>query len=160
MTTRIGITGAAGRMGRTLVEAIGQADGLALTAAIERPESTLVGADSGELSGQGKNGVAVVSSLVDVIHNIDVLIDFKRQVDNNPIKNNWNERGSLEGEIIWLNLNGGNGRLKCDEHSNLFFYLNESENSEVLNVGDRVNFSMGKNSKGPKAEKVMKINNT
>ena len=54
MTTRIGITGAAGRMGRTLIEAIGQADAMVLTAAIERPESTLVGADSGELSGQGK----------------------------------------------------------------------------------------------------------
>ena len=97
---------------------------------------------------------------------IDVLIDFKRQVDSNPIKNNWVENKSFEdniyyeGEITWLNHNGGNGRLKCDEHSNLFFYLNESENSEVLNVGDRVNFSMGKNSKGPKAEKVMKINNT
>jgi 4-hydroxy-tetrahydrodipicolinate reductase len=76
MTTRIGITGAAGRMGRTLIEAIGQADGMVLTAAIERPESTLVGADSGELSGQEKNGVAVVSSLADVIGDIDVLIDF------------------------------------------------------------------------------------
>ena len=76
MTTRIGITGAAGRMGRTLIEAIAQADGLVLAAAIEHPESTLVGSDSGELSGQGKNAVAVVSSLLDVIHNIDVLIDF------------------------------------------------------------------------------------
>ena len=63
-------------MGRTLIEAIGQADGMVLTAAIERPESTLVGADSGELSGQEKNGVAVVSSLADVIGDIDVLIDF------------------------------------------------------------------------------------
>jgi 4-hydroxy-tetrahydrodipicolinate reductase len=43
MTTRIGITGAAGRMGRTLVEAIGLAGGdMMLAAAIERPESTLL----------------------------------------------------------------------------------------------------------------------
>lgn len=76
MTTRIGITGAAGRMGRTLVEAIGQADGLVLAAAIERPESTLIGADSGELAGLGKNGIAVVNSLAQVISDIDVLIDF------------------------------------------------------------------------------------
>jgi len=76
MTTRIGITGAAGRMGRTLIEAIGQVEGLALTAAIERPESTLLGADSGELSGIGKNGVVVVGSLATVIDEIDVLIDF------------------------------------------------------------------------------------
>jgi 4-hydroxy-tetrahydrodipicolinate reductase len=76
MTTRIGITGAAGRMGKTLIEAIDLAEGLSLTAAIEHPESSLLGADSGELSGQGKNGIAVVSALADVIGDIDVLIDF------------------------------------------------------------------------------------
>jgi 4-hydroxy-tetrahydrodipicolinate reductase len=76
MTTRIGITGAAGRMGRTLVEAINATEGMTLSAAIERPASTLLGADSGELSGQGKNGVRVVSDLATVIGDIDVLIDF------------------------------------------------------------------------------------
>jgi 4-hydroxy-tetrahydrodipicolinate reductase len=76
MTVRIGITGAAGRMGRTLIEAIGQAQGMTLTAAIERPESTLLGADAGELAGQGKNGVTVVDSLAAVVDDIDVLIDF------------------------------------------------------------------------------------
>ena len=47
MTTQIGITGAAGRMGRILVEAIELADdSLQLSAAIERPDSTLLGADA------------------------------------------------------------------------------------------------------------------
>tara|TARA_B110000503_G_scaffold63073_1_gene99741 strand:- start:10707 stop:11510 length:804 start_codon:yes stop_codon:yes gene_type:complete len=76
VTVRIGITGAAGRMGRTLIEAISLAEGLTLTAAIERSESTLLGADSGELAGQGKNGVVVVDALAKVIADIDVLIDF------------------------------------------------------------------------------------
>jgi 4-hydroxy-tetrahydrodipicolinate reductase len=76
MSVRIGITGAAGRMGRTLIEAISQVEGLALTAAIERPESTLLGADAGELCGTGKNGVMLVDSLASVIGAIDVLIDF------------------------------------------------------------------------------------
>ena len=77
MTTRIGITGAAGRMGRTLMEAIALAgDELQLTAALEHPGSSLLGADAGELAGQGRNGVAVVSSLADVVDVIDVLIDF------------------------------------------------------------------------------------
>ena len=76
MSIRIGITGAAGRMGRTLIEAISQVEGLALAAAIERPESTLLGADAGELCGMGKNGVTVVGSLASVISDIDVLIDF------------------------------------------------------------------------------------
>ena len=77
MTTRIGITGAAGRMGRTLIEAIGLAgDELELGGAVEQPQSSLLGADSGELVGQGKNGVPVVGSLAQVIDKIDVLIDF------------------------------------------------------------------------------------
>jgi len=77
MTTRIGITGAAGRMGRTLIEAIDLAGGqLVLAGAVERPESSLLGADSGELAGQGKNGVPVVGALAEVIGDIDVLIDF------------------------------------------------------------------------------------
>ena len=73
----MGITGAAGRMGRTLIEAIALKEGqLTLAAAIEQPGSSLLGADSGELSGQGKNGVTVVGSLAEVIGDIDVLIDF------------------------------------------------------------------------------------
>lgn len=76
MTTRIGITGAAGRMGRTLIEAIDLVEGLSLTAAVENPDNSLVGADSGELAGLGKNGVTVVGDLAAVIAKIDVLIDF------------------------------------------------------------------------------------
>ena len=77
MTIRIGITGAACRMGRTLVEAIALAgDELQLAAAIEQPRSSFLGADSGELSGQGRNGVPVVGSLGEVIDSIDALIDF------------------------------------------------------------------------------------
>jgi len=77
MTTRIGITGAAGRMGRTLIEAISLSDAeLTLAAAIERPESSLIGADAGELAGQGRNGITIAGSLDEVIGDIDVLIDF------------------------------------------------------------------------------------
>lgn len=77
MTTRIGITGAAGRMGRTLIEAIALTEGkLTLNAAIEQPGSSLLGADAGEISGQSKNGVVLVSDLSDVVGDIDVLIDF------------------------------------------------------------------------------------
>jgi 4-hydroxy-tetrahydrodipicolinate reductase len=77
MTIRVGITGAAGRMGKTLIEALELAgDDLQLAAAIERPDSTLLGADAGELAGVGKRGVPVVASLAGVIDDIDVLIDF------------------------------------------------------------------------------------
>lgn len=76
MTVRIGITGAAGRMGRTLIEAIGQTPGLTLAAAVEQPGSSLIGADAGELAGLGKIGVTVSGDLAAVVDAIDVLIDF------------------------------------------------------------------------------------
>lgn len=73
---KIAVTGASGRMGRTLIEAVAVAENTELTAAIERPDSSLVGADSGELAGVGFNGIPVVGSIDDVIDAFDVLIDF------------------------------------------------------------------------------------
>lgn len=68
--------GAAGRMGKTLIEAICQAEGANLTAATVLPDSSLIGADAGEVAGVGKLGVALAGSLVDVVDQFDVLIDF------------------------------------------------------------------------------------
>lgn len=77
MTARIGITGAAGRMGRMLAEVIAQPEmPCQLAAAIERPGSSLIGADMGELLGGDTSGVAVTADLASVIDQIDVLIDF------------------------------------------------------------------------------------
>ncbi|HIZ51189.1 MAG TPA: 4-hydroxy-tetrahydrodipicolinate reductase [Candidatus Pseudomonas excrementavium] len=73
---RIAVIGAAGRMGKTLIEAIQQAEGASLTAAIERPQSSLIGADAGELAGVGKLGVNIVGDLNQVLGDFDVLIDF------------------------------------------------------------------------------------
>lgn len=74
--TRIAVTGAAGRMGKTLIEAVSLNPETTLTAAIERPESSLIGADAGELAGLGKLGVAVVGDIGQVLDQFDVLIDF------------------------------------------------------------------------------------
>ncbi len=74
--TRIAVNGAAGRMGRTLIEAIAANPDTVLSAAIERPDSTLLGADAGELAGIGRNGVRVVGGLEEVVDAFDVLIDF------------------------------------------------------------------------------------
>ena len=74
--TRIAISGAGGRMGRALIQAVAAQEGAVLAAAIERPDSSLIGADSGELAGIGANGIALVGSLETVIDAIDVLIDF------------------------------------------------------------------------------------
>lgn len=74
--TRIAIVGVAGRMGRTLVNAVQQDAGATLAGGIVEPGSSLVGADIGELAGVGKLGVAAVDSLEAIVDDIDVLIDF------------------------------------------------------------------------------------
>ena len=77
MTVRVGITGAAGRMGRMLAEVITQPEmSCELAAAIERPGSSLLGADMGELIGGDASGVVVTSDLASAADKIDVLIDF------------------------------------------------------------------------------------
>jgi len=74
--TRIAIVGAAGRMGRTLVQAVRDAPDAELTVAIERPGSSLIGADAGELAGIGRLGVAVEADLAAATDRFDTLIDF------------------------------------------------------------------------------------
>ena len=74
--TRIAITGAAGRMGKNLLQAVLDADEVELTAAIINPNSSLIGADIGELVGAGKVGVSAVGNLAEVLDDFDVLIDF------------------------------------------------------------------------------------
>ncbi len=76
MPTKIAVTGAAGRMGKMLIEALAASSNAELTAAIERPESSLLGADAGELAGIGANGVAVVGDITEVVDQFEVLIDF------------------------------------------------------------------------------------
>ena len=76
--TRIAVVGAAGRMGKTLIEACHQAEGVELTVATEQPSSSLIGADAGEVAGIGKNGVIIAPSLDQAAQDFDVLIDFTR----------------------------------------------------------------------------------
>lgn len=78
MTLRIGVVGAGGRMGRQLIQAVHNAEGVVLGAAFERTGSSLVGADAGELAGLGAIGVKVTDNLVQGKDNFDVLIDFTR----------------------------------------------------------------------------------
>lgn len=78
--TRIAVTGAAGRMGKMLIQAVSASESAKLTAAIERPESSLIGADAGELAGLGNIGVKIAGNLADVINDFDVLIDFTAPV--------------------------------------------------------------------------------
>ena len=76
---RIGVLGAGGRMGRILIQAVHEA-GYPLAAAVERPESSLIGTDAGELAGVGTLGIKVVGDLQQVLADCDVVIDFTAPV--------------------------------------------------------------------------------
>ena len=74
--SNIAVIGAAGRMGKALIETIAETEGALLSAALDHPDSSLVGADAGELAGIGRNNIQVAASLIEVADDFDVLIDF------------------------------------------------------------------------------------
>jgi 4-hydroxy-tetrahydrodipicolinate reductase len=63
-------------MGKNLVQAVHETDGLSLGAATERPESGLLGRDVGEVAGLGHFEMALVADLAQVVDDFDVVIDF------------------------------------------------------------------------------------
>jgi len=73
---KVAVAGAGGRMGRTLVQAVTDADGLVLSAASEQVGSSLLGTDAGELAGVGRLDVDLRPDLETVVDQFDVLIDF------------------------------------------------------------------------------------
>ena len=75
---RVAVVGAAGRMGRALIEAVDKAEGMLLGAATEQSESSLLGRDAGEVAGLGPCGVRIVGDLSEVVDDFDLVIDFTR----------------------------------------------------------------------------------
>lgn len=73
---RLVVAGAAGRMGRMLVQAIHASEGAVLAGALERPGSSALGLDAGELAGVGACGVLVSDDPLNVLAKADGLIDF------------------------------------------------------------------------------------
>ncbi len=74
---RIAITGASGRMGRTLIEAVSRAEDAVLAAAIEQPDSPWLGKDAGEFVG-APCGVRITDDIEAALAQADCLIDFTR----------------------------------------------------------------------------------
>jgi 4-hydroxy-tetrahydrodipicolinate reductase len=74
--TRIAITGAAGRMGRTIVQASFDLEDVRLCGAVEAPGNPCLGQDAGLLAGVGDIGVAIGDSVQAIGDAFDVLIDF------------------------------------------------------------------------------------
>jgi 4-hydroxy-tetrahydrodipicolinate reductase len=73
---RLIVTGAGGRMGRTLVKAVSEIDGAVLAGALEAKGSAVIGRDCGELAGLGVNGILVTADPEPLLGKADGILDF------------------------------------------------------------------------------------
>ena len=71
---KLAITGVTGRMGRAVVQATTDNPEIQLSAAVQRPGSSALGMDAGELVGVGTLGVPISESLENA--DFDCLVDF------------------------------------------------------------------------------------
>jgi len=74
--SEIVVAGAAGRMGRQLVQAILERNDVSLAGATEHPESELIGQDVGLLVGNKALGVEITPGIAAVNKPFDTIIDF------------------------------------------------------------------------------------
>jgi 4-hydroxy-tetrahydrodipicolinate reductase len=74
---KIAVAGASGRMGRMLIEATLKDEGAVLAAAFDRPGSTVIGKNAGELVGLSSD-VLVTDNVREALAKADCLIDFTR----------------------------------------------------------------------------------
>ena len=74
---RVAIAGAAGRMGRALIEAFGlDSDGSKVTVAKVLSDDPSLGVDSGLLAMGVENRIFTVSDISEYVGDFDVLVDF------------------------------------------------------------------------------------
>jgi 4-hydroxy-tetrahydrodipicolinate reductase len=74
---RLAIAGAAGRMGRTLVEAVLRSKDLTLAAALEAPGHPQLGRDAGDAAG-APSGVKIAADVAGALAAADAIVDFTR----------------------------------------------------------------------------------
>ena len=77
-TLSVAIVGAAGRMGRMLVQTVHAEADISVAAAVERKDDAHVGADAGAVAGIGAIGVTIGDSLDRALAISNVCVDFTR----------------------------------------------------------------------------------
>ncbi len=73
---RVGVCGAAGRMGKAILEVCHATGDVEIGAAIEHSDSPALGTDAGIVAGIGVLNVNIVDNISTVVEDFDVLIDF------------------------------------------------------------------------------------
>lgn len=73
---KLAVVGASGRMGRMLIRAISEMEGVVLAGALERPGTPALGKDAGVLAGLAANGVPILADMTAAFSKADGIIDF------------------------------------------------------------------------------------
>jgi 4-hydroxy-tetrahydrodipicolinate reductase len=76
MDMRLVVAGAAGRMGRALIQAIAEMEGVTLAGALERPGSAQLGQDAGIVAGLPALGVPILDDPLPLLAEAEGLLDF------------------------------------------------------------------------------------
>lgn len=89
----VGIPGAAGRMGKALIQAISEADDLGLAAATEAPGADCLGQDAGTLAGVAPLGATVTADNGALACGCDGVVDFSAPITLDQVAPVCAERG-------------------------------------------------------------------
>jgi len=73
---KIGVVGAAGRMGATLVRMVHETQGCRVAGGIERPGSPAVGKDLGDIAGIGRLDLEIGDNALELFVGLDAVLDF------------------------------------------------------------------------------------
>ncbi|MBI5875169.1 MAG: 4-hydroxy-tetrahydrodipicolinate reductase, partial [Deltaproteobacteria bacterium] len=73
---RIVVTGAAGRMGRNIINVVRETGETELAGAVERSGHPDIGKDAGEAAGSGKIGIKLTDNFEKAVKKADCVIDF------------------------------------------------------------------------------------
>ena len=84
-TIRVAIAGASGRMGRTLIRALSEADEMRLAFALEQPGHAELGKDSGVLAGLPPNGIFLTDDPLAALAACDAVLDFTAPAASVPL---------------------------------------------------------------------------
>jgi 4-hydroxy-tetrahydrodipicolinate reductase len=139
---RLIVAGAGGRMGRTLIKAIVEADGLSLAGAVEAKGSAVIGRDAGELAGLGANGIAVAVDPAPLLAKADGLVDFTIPAATVALA----ELAARAGKVHIIGTTGLSGE-------NEKLVAQAAKNAAIVKSG---NFSMGVNLIAALAKRVAK----
>ncbi len=82
---KVALIGAAGRMGKAIVQVLAQSASLELSGAVEKSDSIVIGMDSGVNSLLKENHILYTSDLEDALQNSDVAIDFSSHLNTKEV---------------------------------------------------------------------------